>query len=246
MTIFTAVCDDEKRIGAELECHLIEIFEERDIRYEIDVYFSGAELCKKMQEGTHYDLVFLDIEYAKGEINGVEVGTLIREAQKNNSVSIVYISWEREYSMQLFDIQPLHFLVKPLERERVKKVVERYMDIAGVRSSHFIYKIGHEVHKVCVENIVYLESFDRKLVLHLADGGQEEFYGSLKKEYKEQLQRFDFLFIHASYAVNYDYIELYKYKELTLANADNILPISPNRRKDVRGAYLTITERRKM
>jgi len=246
MTIFTAICDDEKRIGAELECYLIKMFNERHIKYEIDVYFSGADLCEKMQEGVHYDLIFLDIEYAKDEINGVEVGTLIRDEQKNNFTSIVYISWEEKYSMQLFDTQPLHFLTKPLTYEKVERAVEKHINMAGVRSSHFSYKIGHDAHKIRIENIVYLESSGRKLIIHLANGNQEEFYGSLKKVYKEQLQKFDFLFIHASYAVNYDHIEVHKYEELTLANGDITLPISQDRRKAVRGAYLTITKRREM
>jgi len=32
------------------------------------------------------------------------------------------------------------------------------------------------------------------MILHLADGRKEEFYGSLKNEYEEQLKKFDFLF----------------------------------------------------
>jgi DNA-binding LytR/AlgR family response regulator len=50
----------------------------------------------------------------------------------------------------------------------------------------------------------------------LADGKKEEFYGTLKEIFTEQLQRFDFLLIHASYAVNYDYIAAIKYGEVVL------------------------------
>jgi len=245
MVLFVAICDDEKRISAELERHLIKIFGDRNIKYKIDVYFSGVELCKKMEEGIHYDLLFLDIEFAKGEINGVQVGSIIRGAQQNNSVSIVYISWEKKYSLQLFDIQPLNFLIKPLKFEKVEQVMKRYLDIAKLQSGHFTYKIGHDSYKVQIKDIIYVESLDRKLILHLADGRQEKFYGSLKEEYTEQLQRFDFLFIHASFAVNYDYVKLHRYKEVALANADITLPISQDRRKAVREAYYNITERRK-
>ena len=114
-----AICDDEQKIGAELEAALIDIFGKLHIEHEIEVYLAGEALYRKMEAGTHYDLIFLDIEFTKNEINGVEVGRLIREAHQNNIVSIVYISWEKKYSMQLFSIRPLNFLIKPLEYEEI-------------------------------------------------------------------------------------------------------------------------------
>jgi len=159
-------------------------------------------------------------------------------------VSIVYISWHEKYSMQLFDIRPLNFLIKPLSCDRIEQVVRKYLKIAGLWSKDFTYKIGHEIHKVQIKDIVYLESAKRKLILHLADGKKEEFYGTLKEVYGEQLQRFDFLFVHASYVVNYDYIATLKYDELVLPT-NVILPISQHRRKEVGQAYFSIMERRR-
>ena len=245
MTLFIAICDDEKRIGAELEHAIIGILGKLNIKYEIDVYFTGEELCRAMETGAHYNLVFLDIEFAKNAINGVEVGRLIREAHHNNMVSIVYISWEMKYSMQLFDIRPLNFLLNPLDYEKVEAVIRTYLELAGLWAGDFTYKIGHDTYKVQIKDIVYLQSMKRKLILHLADGREEEFYGALKEVYEEQLQRFDFLFIHVSYVVNYDFIAVVKYEELVLADGKTSLPISRHKRKEVTEAYCAITERRR-
>ena len=241
--ILVAICDDEKETSANLEGTLIDIFGQINVNYEIDVYFSGEELCRKMETGAHYDLIFLDIEFAKGRISGVEVGRLIRDAYNNDMVSIVYISWEMKYAMKLFDTRPLNFLVKPLNYEKIEQVVRTYLKLAGLWSGEFTYKIGHDIFKVLVKDIIYLESHDRKLVLHLADGRKEEFYGALREVYQEQLRKFDFLLIHSAYVVNYDYITSLKYTELNLINDEN-LPISQSKRKDVREAYCAITERR--
>ena len=244
MTIFVAICDDEKRIGAELERAVLDILGKMNVKVEIDVYFTGEDLCAKMEAGAHYNLIFLDIAFAKNAINGVEVGRLIRKAHQNNMVSIVYISWEMKYSMQLFEIRPLHFLIKPLNYKKVEEVVRTYLELAGLWSGDFTYKIGHDSYKVQVKDIVYLQSMKRKLILHLADGRKEEFYGTLKAAYQEQLQRFDFLFIHVSYVVNYDYIAAVKYDELLLTDG-RALPISRQKRREVTEAYCTITERRR-
>jgi DNA-binding LytR/AlgR family response regulator len=246
MILFVAICDDEKRIGAELESAVMEILGKMNINYEVDIYFTGEELCSKMEAGAHYDLIFLDIEFAKNAINGVEVGRLIRNAHHNNMVSIVYISWEMKYSMQLFDIRPLNFLIKPLEYGRVEEVMRKYIELAGLWSRDFTYKVGHDTYKVQVKDIVYVQSIKRKLVLCLADGRKEEFYGTLKEAYQEHLQRFDFLFIHASYVVNYDYIATIRYDELVLADGNTSLPISRHRRKEITEHYCAIMKRRRL
>lgn len=242
--IYIAICDDEKRVSTELESVLSALFTKNQIKYEIELYFSGHELCSDMEAGVHFDLIFLDIEFAKNEINGIEVGKRIRDSHHNNMVSIVYISWNMKYSMQLFDIRPLHFLIKPLNHEQIEQVVKTYIKINDIWVKEFVYKKGHDIFKVQVKDIVFIESTNRKLILHLADGHKEEFYGALKAVYQEQLKKYDFLFIHSAYVVNYDFITALRYDELTLKNVDRPLPISQARRKEVREEYCAILERR--
>ena len=242
--IYVAVCDDEIKIGAELESALINIFGRLNIKHDIDVFYAGEELCREMETGKHYDLIFLDIEFAQEKINGVEVGRLIRDVYHNYLASIVFISWEKKYALQLFEIQPLNFLIKPFKAEKVEDVVRKYLKIAGLWSGVFTYKIGHDTFKAQIKDIVYLESYDRKLILHLADGRKEEFYGSLKNEYEEQLKKFDFLYIHNAYVVNYDYVTALKFNEVSLVDSGVSLPISKHRRNEVREHYYEIMKRR--
>ena len=241
-----AVCDDEQKIGTELENFLIDILDKLNVEYEIDVFISGEKLYQHMEAGTHYDLIFLDIEFAKNEINGVEVGRLIRNAHQNNLVAIVYISWEQKYSMQLFDIRPLNFLIKPLKHDKIEHTVRTYLKISGRQMGAFTYKIGHDTFKAQIKDIVYLESRDRKLILHLANGKNVEFYGSLKEVYEKQLKGLDFLFIHASYVVNFDYITSIKYNQLILTGVLTPLPISQAKKNEVRKCYYSIMKRRRL
>ena len=46
MTLFIAICDDEKRISAELECTIIDVLDKMNVKYEIDVYFTGENMLK--------------------------------------------------------------------------------------------------------------------------------------------------------------------------------------------------------
>ena len=239
-----AICDDETKTGAELECALIDIFSKLLVKHEVTVFFSGKELCRAIESGAHYDMIFLDIEFAPNEINGIEVGRLIRDKYNNYMISIIYMSRVKSYALELFDIQPFNFLIKPLEHGKIEETIRKYLKISGHWLGEFTYKKGHDTFKVQIKDIIYLESRDRKLILHLANGRKEEFYGALKEAYNEQLQKFDFLFIHAAYVVNYDYVTTVKYNQLLLAGGEISLPVSPNRKNDVRQHYMEIMKRR--
>jgi len=241
-----AICDDEKAIGAQLEQTVSQYLNHLNIKHDIDVVFSPEELEHQMQNGIHYDFIFLDIEYFTSELNGVDFARIIREVYHNNQASIVFISRETKYALELFDVQPLNFLIKPLEKEKVHKVIDKYLTLAGLRTKDFTYKKGRSILKVPFKDILYIESAGRKLFLHLVSGKEEEFYGSLKEIYENQLQKYDFLFIHASYVVNYDHLAALSFNTAKLSKGGLVLPISKYRQEAVRLAYQDILKRRMM
>ena len=202
-----------------------------------------------MEGGKRYDLLFLDIQFSSDELNGLDAGYLIRDALQDYATSIVYISWEERYARQLFPVRPLYFIVKPLCRKEVEAAVALYLKFAneyGSGGHEFTYKKGHTAQSVRLKDIVYLESHKHKIRIHFANGACDEFYGTLKELYAEQLKAADFLFIHASYAVNYDYITVFAYNALSVTGSQTLLPVARNRRDEVRQQYAAIMERRRL
>ncbi|MCL2188108.1 MAG: LytTR family DNA-binding domain-containing protein [Defluviitaleaceae bacterium] len=246
MALFVAICDDEKNVCADLECILIDFFTKIKIKHEIDVYYNGEDFVKNIEkQATQYNVIFLDIEFTQSTQNGVSIGKQIRETYHENVVSIIYISWQQNYAMSLFDIRPFHFLIKPLTYEAVAQVMQTYLSINDIRAGEFIYKIGHDTYKVKTSDIVYVQAIKRKNYLYMKNGKSVEFYGTLKDIYEEQLRQNDFLFVHAAYVVNYDYIEVIKYDEVILNGNAAVLPISQRKLKEVREAYYAIIKRRR-
>lgn len=231
MEIKIAICDDEKEICGLLESMLIKLLDEEQIKYEIDVYTSGEELCHEMEK-TEYDLIFLDIELTK--MNGVQVGTYIREIKKNDVVQIAYISSKQGYAMELFDVRPINFLVKPLKEEKVKKVIYDYVKINGGKTDLFRYKKGFAIHRIEMYKIKYFVRYGRKVIMHTLDG-KEEFYESMERIY-ETAKKYRFLFIHKSYMINCRYIKRISYDKVLMAD-DVELPISQSRRKEIREMF---------
>ena len=185
--------------------------------------------------------MFLDIELAK--INGVQVGTKIREEYHDETTQIVYISGKQQYAMELFDSNPLNFLIKPLAYGDIKKVIDKFLKISGFWSDIFTYKIGHDIFRARLGEIMYFQSNGRKIKIFFKDG-EDEIYGNLKELYDTQLQKYGFfLFIHRSYIVNYDYVRLFEHEKIVLFNKKE-LPVAQSRRAEIRTLQRDLEKRR--
>jgi len=148
--------------------------------------------------------------------------------------------------MDLFDLRPFQFLIKPLAYEKIEQTVNSYLEISGFSQLAFVYKKGPDTFSARIKDIVYLESDDRKIIIHFSGGARDDFYGSLKELYHSQLKERDFLFIHASYLVNYDYVASVKYDRVLINGSPSFLPISQNRSSEVKETHLAIMKRRRL
>ena len=242
-----ALCDDEQNTLNELALLLVDVFASLGLEYKTDNFLSAVALCQALEGGSRYDLLFLDIGFAEGELNGVDAGHLIRDTYRNYVTSIVYISWVERHAKQLFPTRPLYFIVKPPCRKEVAAAVALYLKFTNGygRVLEFTYKKGHAAQSVRLNDVVYLESHDHKIMLHFAGGASDTFYGALKDVYEQQLRNADFLFIHASYIVNYDYVTAFNFSALSLTGRLS-LPIARNRRDEVCRQYAAIMKRRRL
>ena len=231
-----AICDDNKEICSQLERFLIDILTEKGVENRIDVFFAGETLCTEMQR-TKYDLVFLDIELP--HMNGVDVGRHIRETLKNEKIQIAYISAKEGYAMELFDYRPINFLVKPLDREKAERVINKYISVFMQDNNIFTYKKGTEYITEELSDIMYFENIKRKVSIVTIES-KAEFYGTLESIYSEVKGK-RFLFIHKSVIVNCDYIRVLKYEEVEMADG-RVFGISQSRRKIIREQYMRMEE----
>jgi len=216
------------------------VCEKLNISYVADTYLDGESLIRQLSSGVCYDLIFLDIEMS--QLSGVQVGAAIRDIYQDELTQIVYISGKSEYALELFDSNPLNFLVKPISYNDIEKIFERFLRITGKWSDVFTYKYGHDTYKMKLKDIMYLESSGKKIIIH-ATGQKDEYYGSLEAAYESQLKKYGFLFIHKSYVVNYDHVAAFEYDRLTLSDKTT-LPIGQARRKEIRNRQQELEKRR--
>jgi len=243
-SVSIAICDDEQDICSELTEYIEKAMKELNVRCNIDDHVTNRKLFEEMDSGKVYDLIFLDIQFKDEDMNGVEVATQIREVRKNYAVEIIFISWETKYIAELFDVMPMNFLNKPISEERMKKVIKKYVELSKLRHSSFTFRKSHTDYSLYYKDIMYIESRGNLLYVHLTDCREIEFYGSLKREYEEQLKRHDFLYISVNFAVNFDFIVGISRKEVHLKGMSSAIKISPDRQTEIKSKYADILERR--
>jgi DNA-binding LytR/AlgR family response regulator len=223
-----AICDDESAVCSQIETILLNYSAANNLAIEVQVFYSGEELCKFLKSGESFDLLFLDIELKL--INGIEVGRKIREDLDNQLMQIVYISGKDNYYLDLFEVRPMHFLPKPIKESDIIKDLRLAMKLTDRLGGIFTYKKGQQTYRIAVKDILYFESMNRQVKIVSAEG-EDLFYGKLDEVYA-QVAKYHFLHIHKSYIVNYYHVTKFKYEEVTMTNSE-ILPISQSRRKTI-------------
>lgn len=224
-----AVCDDEVTLSSWIEKIILQYEKSKLEVFQVDVYYTGEELCNYLESGVYYDLIFLDIELKL--LNGIEVGKKIRDELKNEGTQIVYISAKNSYAMELFKVRPMDFLIKPLKPVYLEETVMKAMELSERTSKLFQYKQGHELHKIQVKEILYFRSLNREIRM-VTKNSNIEFYGTLEKIF-EELEKYRFFYCHKSYLVNYNHIINFEYTKLTMSNQE-VIPISQPKRKLIR------------
>ncbi len=237
MFVKIAVCDDEIKLCSLIEEEITKVLKEKNLEFETDVFFSGETLCTEMNR-TKYDIVFLDIELPG--MNGVDIGKYIRENLNDNLTQIVYISSKKDYAMELFQIRPMNFLIKPINTSKLNEIIDVFIKLKGGANDIFYYKKGQAEFKEKLFNIMYFLKDGRQVRIYTTQG-EDCFYGNLESVY-EKVKKHGFLFIHKSYIVNTKYIKVMKYESVIMVDG-KILSISQSRRGAIRDMYNEMEER---
>ena len=233
-----AICDDVPSVCSDLKTMIMDMKNDLICKeITIDTFYSGEALIDNIKEENLYDLIFLDIEL--GKINGVEVGHIIRKQMEDYVTKIIYISSKDIYDRQLFDVQPLHFLKKPIDSKKVFDDIQLAMKISEKENRNFEFKSFRNTIKVPYRDILYFESRGRKVFL-VGTKNNYTFYGNIK-DLEEVLPKF-FIHPNRSYFVNYEFVTCFKFEELIMTDG-SIIPISRNKRKEIRELQLIFESR---
>ena len=227
------VCDDDRKIAEILAQDIHSIYGTDVVVIAFDKISS---LLIYIEEETEQklDILFMDIVFRKEwgrSQNGIRVAKKIQELRPE--IQIIFISGHSDYVQEIFQIEPVYFLLKPFSKESVKAAMERAIKRMEekTRDSIKIYSDG-KTQVLLKRDIDYVES-NKHRVRIWCGGTYFDIYSSLKTLAAELVG--DFIQCHQSYLVNIQKIKQLDSWSLELFSGKQI-PVSRSKYKQTKQA----------
>lgn len=229
-----AICDDENDSCIIIENMLKQ--HENFSKFEILIYNEGEKLYKDILNSKIYvDLIILDI--CLKMTDGVDIGKILRLS--DSDINIIYISSKSEYAMQLFDIQPINFLIKPVNKDKLLKNVDVAINLLKTKNNFLEFKSNQQYVKIPYKNILYLESYSKKVHIYCINN-EYQYTGKLVELF-EKLPKDIFIRIHNSFIVNWLHVSTVNFDKLIIDNGKQLM-ISRGYKNIVKDFYMESME----
>lgn len=210
------ICDDEPYF-LEIISEYCEMFErEYKIPISLIKFRRGEDVLAYYQQDKNIDLFILDI--IMEEMNGLQLAEAIRTT--GGHTKIVFLTVVLKYATEGYLYGAARYWLKPLTYEKFSlEMQDLYMQIKKESDSYLIENTGVSIEKVYYDEILYIETLDRKACVHRINSN----YISKTKltEFEKKLDK-RFFRCHSAYIVNMDCISKIKRLEIILNNNESI------------------------
>lgn len=188
--IIVAICEDERYILEELRKKVEKYINRKSLDASIKTFTSGEELLKAKKK---FDIILLDLMLPG--IDGLEVARQISCRSR-----IIFVTSYREYAVEAFDANAVHYLVKPVTEERLFLALDRAVNQTEQmdNQSLTLMKSG-KTQVIFIRDILYCEVFNHQVRIHTVHGTYD-YFGTLDMLETKLDERF--FRCHRSFVVN--------------------------------------------
>ncbi len=230
MKIKIAICDDSNE-DQDYVRELLNVWaKESSHKLEIHTFLSAEQFLFQYEEEKDFQILILDIEM--GQMNGVELAKKLRVC--NQDVQIMFATGFPDYMAEGYEVNALHYLMKPIRQEKLFQVMEKTLTNLNKTERFLILQDNGEMLKLSLQQIFYVEVFSHSCTIHTKDGNIESkiSISKLETELGEK-----FIRVHRSYLVNIEFIKRIMKTEILLENGD-IVPLSRRKYAEVNVAFM--------
>src|SRR5688572_3669527 len=159
------IVDDEPLARKLIATHVAKIE-----ALELVAECSDAIEANNVLRNKSVDLIFLDIQMP--EIDGLKFLTTL-----TNPPAIIVTTAYRDFAPEAFELDVMDYILKPISFERLLKAVNKFFDRKSISAAKvitdpttdtFIYlRVDRKMHKIPVSEIMYIESLDEYVKVHV-------------------------------------------------------------------------------
>lgn len=234
------ICDDDE--GSRL---LIKKCIEKENKNDEVNLFNNSIDVKQYFENRQLDILYLDIDL-KDVQDGLSLAKELKEEAIKEGIGgitlplIIFVTGYPERMLEAFSVTAYHFLVKPIDEEQFRSVLNKARKTVRYllsNRSDRVLKLRNDGVTFTIKetDIYYIESFGRKLCFYTKNGDIES-YGKISDKVNELGDAF--YQSHRSFIVNMKYISDYSKNEISLESGMNI-PLSKYKHDEFVKSYAT-------
>ena len=225
-----AICDDNQTDSNYVTNMVQEWAKQQGHLTQTKCFLSAESFLFQYAQEKDYDILLLDIEM--GEMDGVALAKKVR--QDNEKVQIVFLTGYPDYVGEGYEVAALHYLMKPVYREKLFAVLERAVANLQKEKRAVLLTIGGETVRISVEEIQYVEAFSHSISI-MTTKGIYEVRKSLSE--METLLGDEFVRCHRSYLVGLRFVSGLSKQKVTLDDGTE-LPLSRSASAEVHKAFV--------
>lgn len=224
-----AICDDEQNQIEYITSIVTSWSNHKGHSCEIRTFASAEAFLFEYKEDKAYDILLLDVEMKN--MNGIELAKRIRK--DNNRAEILFITSHFEFVGEGYEVDALHYLIKPISVEKLTQVLTKAAEKLSVEPPSVVISCEGETVKLYESDILYVESFLHYIVIHTKDN---------EYKIKENISVFEnkvsdvFYRIHRSYLVSLKYITRISRTSVNIGNTE--LPLSRGKYDNINRAFI--------
>lgn len=197
--------------------------------YEIRSFSSGNEFL--LASRADWDIIFLNI--FMNEIDGMTVARTLRG--NNVSSLIVFTTSSRDYAIESYDVRAFHYLVKPIEQDKLDEVLRLSEKSIRSRNHYIEVKEGRIMSRILIRDIMYTDYYNHYIQIH-TPGRMIKTYMSFAEFSPLLLKYKQFLSPYRNCMINMDYVQQMDDHDFLMKDQVQI-PINRARKSEIRQAY---------
>lgn len=157
-----AICDDAEADRAYLEALVRRWTARRGHRVYLKAYPSAESFLFQYAEDKDLQILLLDIEM--GPMDGVSLARILRK--ENDAVQIVFITGYSDYIADGYEVEALHYLMKPVGEEKLFGVLDRAVEKLRSNQRTLLLELPGEVVRLPVYQIRWAEVQGNYVTIH--------------------------------------------------------------------------------
>lgn len=230
-----AICDDDNRELDRIVCLLNTYISVNNLTglLSYQTFNSSFDLAEKAPK-EKYDLYLLDVIMPC--LNGLDLAGSIRSFDK--AANIIFLTTSSEFAVESYRVKASNYLLKPLVEKDFFNALD---DIIGQsitdEKNYIIVKSNIGVHKIEINNIVYIEAFNRRTIYHLSNREKIETSDKFNDCCNALMQYNEFILAHRSILVNMNYIKIIDNADIYLQDS-SVIPLAQRRVSKIKKHYL--------